>query len=111
MKKAYKGLRTILVVLIVLVPLGIWLPRLFGAGGAWGEWARQEVETIAGYVPRKLHAMSGLWNAPAAGYVIRGTGAYAGYIISAVLGVGIIFGLSYLLGKFLSRQDGKRWRR
>ena len=108
MRKPYKSFWIILVILIALVPLGLWLPSLFGAGGAWGEWASDEIKEIAGYVPEKLKVLSGLWNAPASDYAIRGTGQYAGYIISAVLGAGIIFGVSYLIGKSLLRGNGKR---
>lgn len=111
MQKTYKGFWIILAVLIALVPLGLWLPSLFGQGGAWGEWARDELKNIVGYVPGKFNLLSGLWNAPAADYAVRGTGAYAGYIISALLGAGIIFAVSYLYGKFLLRQDGKGKRR
>jgi len=108
-----------LVVLIVLTPLGLYLPRLFHAGGAWGEWGAQDVpaqitrETGGpGYLPHGLEHLSRLWKAPLAGYGLPGQeGAplwqlslvYAG---TALLGVLILVLLLLGLRRLARRRAG-----
>ena len=87
--------------LLILTPAGLILPGYFKAGGAWGEWSAEELKAIVGYIPRGLSKISSLWNAPIPGYG-RGSGAY---IISAVVGVMAVFGIVFLIGKFLTRKD------
>ena len=48
-------------VLVLLSPLGIIIPKWFGAGGAWGEWGLNEIEKVSGYVPEGLKRIAGLW--------------------------------------------------
>ena len=37
-------------ILIILSPVGLILPELLKAGGAWGEWGADEIEKIAGHI-------------------------------------------------------------
>ncbi|MDA8169965.1 MAG: hypothetical protein M0Z59_09785 [Nitrospiraceae bacterium] len=92
------------VILVLLVPLGLWLPERFGAGGAWGEWAADGIKNIIGYVPRGLERTSGLWGNKTIlpDYEVHGLGAYAGYLVSAAAGVAIVVAVSFLIGKALS---------
>jgi hypothetical protein len=94
-------------ILILLAPLGLILPELFKAGGAWGEWSVEEIRNIAGYVPEGLKRISELWSAPIPDYALtgwdKGVKSYVAYIVSGLIGVVIVVALSYLLGKVLKR--------
>ena len=41
-KKLWIGI----VILTLLSPLGLIIPALFGAGGAWGEWGLEEIKKL-----------------------------------------------------------------
>ncbi len=77
--------------LLVFTPLGI-----LAVGTAWGEWRPRDFSP--GRVPHGLERLSSLWRAPFAGYApafVHSPGF--GYLISAMLGVGLILFLSLLL--------------
>ncbi len=96
-----RGLWAALGLLLVLSPLG-----LLAAGGAWGEWsaaeladpaARSAIAAASGGVPLPAAAPSGLvrlasfWTAPLPDYApafLRS--AAMGYLVSALVGVGLI---------------------
>jgi len=68
--------------LVVLTPLGI-----LAAGKAWGEWKPAELSAP----PKGLEELSRLWRAPLAEYApVFVKNAAAGYLLSAVLGIGLI---------------------
>ena len=96
--------------MILLAPIGLILPEIFKAGGAWGEWGTDEAEKIIGYVPDGLKRLSKLWSSPITDYTFSGweTGvkSYIGYILSGIIGVALVIGLSILIGKFLVRKNG-----
>ncbi len=106
LKKLWVGIG----ILILLSPLGIILPDIFKSGGAWGEWGAEGLEKITGYIPEGLKKLSGLWKAPIPGYEFSGwKGLFKGsvaYIISGVIGVGLVVLVSILIGKFLARKNG-----
>jgi hypothetical protein len=78
-------------ILIILTPLGLILPDYFKAGEAWGE-----------------HKISNLWNAPLPDYSFKGWEDKAmpyqcfAYVIAAVVGIAVISGIMFLLGKILA---------
>jgi hypothetical protein len=96
--------------LVVLSPFGLWIPKHFKAGSAWGEWGMEEVQKLIGYNPIGLEKFSGLWNAPIPDYAFKGweekpLGFLSfSYILSAVIGVAACIGIALLLGKFLSKK-------
>jgi len=96
-------------ILILLAPIGLIIPELFKAGGAWGEWGADEIKDIAGYVPEGLKRISELWSAPIPDYAFagwdKGVKSYIAYIISGLVGVVIVVAVSYALGKFLKRRN------
>ncbi|MDA8187784.1 MAG: cobalt transporter CbiM [Dehalococcoidales bacterium] len=81
-------------VLVVLTPLGLLAP-----GGADFEWGTEELRQMVGYVPGGLARLREFWRlAPLPDYGLPGFGAEAGflgqafgYILSAIVGVGLIF--------------------
>ena len=79
--------------MIVASPLGLLAP-----GTAWGEWGTQQLkERGLEMVPAGLEKLSGLWGAPLAGYNLHVLGnASLGYILSAVVGIGVIALVAWL---------------
>jgi len=100
-----------LVILIILSPLGLWLPEQFKAGDAWGEWGTEGIGELVGYVPAGLEKLSSLWGAPVPDYAFKGweekplLNLSFAYIASAAIGILICVGVIFLLGKFLSKKD------
>ena len=96
-------------VLILLSPLGLVLPRMFRAGGAWGEWGLDGINERAGYVPEGLKGLSGIWSAPVSDYAFsgwnKGLKGYLAYILSGIVGVALVAGLAYVLGRVLKRNE------
>jgi cobalt/nickel transport system permease protein len=117
-----------LAALLILTPLGI-----LAVGSAWGEWSardfsdpqvRREIATASrnlappSAAPRGLERLSTIWTAPLPRYApsfIRS--AAFGYLVSAMVGVGLIIGAALLLNWFLARRPvrdaavGRRRRR
>ncbi len=97
-------------VLIVLSPLGLLLPEHFKAGSAWGEWGADEMQKLVGYVPKGLEKLSSLWNAPMPDYAFKGweekglSHLSFAYIMSAIVGIGIIVLVIMGIGKLLAKK-------
>jgi len=97
-------------VLIILSPLGLLFPEYFKATTAWGEWGVDEVQKLVGYIPSGLEKLSSIWSAPIPDYAFKGweekgLGSLSlAYIISAILGIGLVVLIVLLLGKFLTRK-------
>lgn len=100
-----------LLVLIILCPLGLYLPFWFKAESAWGEWGTEDVEKLIGYVPDKMGKLSELWKAPIPDYVFKGwedkgMGHLSiAYILSAIFGVFLTAGIIFLIGKLLIKKE------
>ncbi len=96
-------------VLMLLSPLGLWLPEIFRAGDAWGEWSPETVKTLVGYIPTGLERWAEFWKAPLPDYAFSswaGKGLPAlslAYIFSALLGVGLTGIASWLLARWLAK--------
>lgn len=83
-----------LALLVVATPLG-----LIGAGGADFEWAAGELKNMVGYVPTGLNSLGGIWSfVPLPDYQLPGQAEGAtfvqqalSYVLSAVVGVGLLF--------------------
>lgn len=95
-----------LAVMIVLTPLG-----LLASGTAWGEWGGDDIKSLVGFIPKGLQRFSDLWKAPLPDYSFKGWGeapflhsAFA-YIASAVVGVAVVLGMTYLLGRLLAKRE------
>jgi cobalt/nickel transport system permease protein len=87
--------------LVILSPLG-----LLAQGSAWGEWGADELSKLVGFIPLGLARLSDSWtHALLPDYALRGPehgfwASAAVYILCAAIAVGIIFLLTYLLGRF-----------
>jgi cobalt/nickel transport protein len=97
-------------ILAVLSPLVLILPAYFKSGKAWGEWSREELNNLLGYIPRGLAKLSLIWNAPFPGYAFKGQpekgllGLSFGYIISTLIGLSITIIVAFLIGKKLTKK-------
>jgi len=88
-----------LAVLLLLSPLGI-----VAAGSAWGEWSPQEL----GHAPQGLERLFTLWNAPIARYAPKFIpNAFAGYLMSALFGTGLVI-LTFVFLNWLFTRLPKR---
>jgi cobalt/nickel transport protein len=100
-------------VLAVLSPLGLYLPQKFKAGDAWGEWDGETIKGLVGYIPKGFEKLASLWNAIFPDYTFKGwEGKGLGhssfaYIFSAIVGMAIIAGAVYLIGKLLAKKKPK----
>ena len=115
-----RKLAVAMVVLVLLTPLGLYLPKLFRAGPAWGEWNGAELQAEmarqpggeSSVVPQGLeHAETEGWKAPLRDYDVPGRRAeqpasrYAAYLLSVAVGVMAIGLLLLLAGKRIARKD------
>jgi len=83
-------------ILLALTPLGI-----LTVGAGWGEWRPGDFSL--GQVPSGLARLSSLWTAPFARYAPSFVpNAWFGYLVSAMVGVGLIILLSLLLYRVVS---------
>lgn len=111
MDKLLKRLLIVLVVMIILVPIG--LLATYG-GEAYGEWGPDELQKMVGYVPAGFQSITGLYpSAPLSGYGTPATppgfaGDSLGYYLSAVVGVAIIGGAAFLIGKAVTKDAAKK---
>ncbi|MBU4375959.1 MAG: cobalamin biosynthesis protein [Candidatus Omnitrophica bacterium] len=98
-------------ILIILSPLGLFLPEHFKAGAAWGEWGLEEIREIVGYMPEGLAKLAGLWNAPIPDYTFRGWEEKGfcylsvAYIISATVGISVAVFAIMFIGRLLVKKE------
>lgn len=97
-------------VLVLLSPLGVILPALFDAQGAWGEWGLGTIEKVAGFVPEGMKRLARVWQAPLPDYAVPGqgrglAGKGLGYVLTGIIGVAVVAGIMYLLAKILTRRN------
>ncbi len=97
-------------ILALLSPLGLIIPALFGAGGAWGEWGLEEIRKITGFVPAGMEKLGHLWNSPMKDYAVPGqnpgaAGRGLGYLASAVIGVLLTAAVAFLVVRILERRN------
>lgn len=89
-------------ILILLTPLG-----LLAEGTAWGEWAPEEFKDFVGYVPQKLQGESSIIEALFPDYSVPGVEGNLDYVLSAIIGTGIIVLLMFGIGRLLvNDKDG-----
>lgn len=92
-KLKMKPIYGLIIIMIILCPLG-----LIASGSAWGEWSAAELKGLLGYVPQGIQ--NGFsYNALLSDYGIKGLSNTIGYLISAVLGVTIIFIVTKIINK------------
>lgn len=103
--KKIKPLLIVIVVLAILTPLGIYLPEKLHAGEAWGEWSPEDLSQEIGYIPQGMEKLSSIYQAPLPDYSAGELNPYLAYILSAILGILLGGGLTYLIGKAISKRE------
>lgn len=91
--------------LIVLSPMG-----LIASGTAWGEWSPEEIKNMLGYIPKGIGRAAGSRFNFLPEYTVPGWEktlfqTAAGYIISALAGLTLIFLAVYLFSKFQAKGE------
>lgn len=95
----------VLGLMVVLTPLGLLAP-----GTADFEWGAADLRGMVGYMPAGLARLDQLWGlAPLRGYGLPGSGEsfwelVPGYVLSAVVGVALIFAVVYAVRVAVSRR-------
>jgi len=100
-----------LLIMALLSPLGILLPKKFNAGDAWGEWGTDKIERLIGYVPEGMKKIAGIWKAPVRDYNFGGENSPMAaqalyYIISGFLGIIVAISVVYLISRLFVK-NGK----
>jgi cobalt/nickel transport system permease protein len=90
--------------LVLAVPLG-----LIATGTAWGEWGTTELRQKLGYVPNGFARFGDWWKGLLPGYALPGGSggglAVAAYVLSALLGVGALVGVAWLIVHLVRRRQ------
>lgn len=100
-QKTLRPLWAVIIILIIAAPLG-----LLASGSPWGEWAKEELAGVVGYVPAGMDYLAGGWRGVMPGY---GSPAGAGsspvffYILSAAFGSAAVVFAVYLWGRLWRR--------
>ena len=107
--KTTKKLWLAIGVLVLISPLGIILPTLFGAGSAWGEWNLDEIVKEVGFMPEGMKRISELWSAPFPDYAPFAGKEVAvesmGYVLSGIIGVVMVAIVMYGITKLIAGKD------
>ena len=109
MTKLQKKILIFLIVLSVLSPTGILLPRYLGAGEAWGEWSSETINKKTGYTPEGMKNATEI-KTPAKGYSFDEKNSSATtqslyYALSGIIGLGLNLGITFLISKKIIRND------
>jgi len=96
-----KPLYFLIGILVLATPLG-----LLATGTAWGEWGAEEVQELVGFIPNGMK--NGFnFSAPMPDYGLEGLKEYFAYILSALLGIAVIFLIIKLWGKVSYKNSQK----
>ena len=99
-------------ILIVLCPLGLILPHYFKAGEAWGEWSVETVKQQTGHAPEGMKKTAAIYSAPIPDYSLGKkddslSKQSINYIISGLIGTGIILLITFSITKLMSLKKKK----
>ncbi len=106
--REYRKFLAALIVMALLSPIGLVLPRIMNAGSAWGEWGVDEIRAMVGYVPEGMETSGDAWRAPMPDYALPGhedaslPSSSVSYILSGVIGILCCGGAAWLAGRRLA---------
>jgi hypothetical protein len=100
-----------LIIMALLSPVGILLPKMLSSEDAWGEWGTDKIEKLLGYVPEGMKKIAEIWKSPIRDYNFSGGNSpistqILSYIGSGFLGIIVIGGMIYLISRLLVK-NGK----
>lgn len=95
-------------IMILLTPMG-----LLSEGTAWGEWGTDELTENLGYVPQGIEQAEEVWKAILPDYSVPMfdkfvNGEILGYILSALIGTIMIYGVMLIFGKVLADNNKRQ---
>lgn len=97
-KSPLRPLWAAIVILALLTPLG-----LLAAGTPWGEWGREELKDLLGYIPSGMDRVAEVWKGILPDYALPGAeGGLASiifYIVSALIGSAGVVLIIYIWGR------------
>jgi cobalt/nickel transport system permease protein len=98
----------VVILLVLISPLGVFLPAWLGGETAWGEWSALEIGRLVGFLPEGMGAWAEKWNAPLPDYALSWQGESAGwlalvYVASALIGTGLVIAISWGMGRLFRR--------
>lgn len=109
MTKFQKKILIWLIALAISSPIGIYLPKLFHAGEAWGEWDAKTIKERTGSVPEGMAKDAAKWNAPMPDYNVKEDASLLKqsfhYVVSGVLGIAFTILITYGLTKLLAKDE------
>lgn len=80
--------------LTIFTPLG-----LLTKGTAWGEWGKEEILNMLGYIPKGMNKSTSI-NAIMSDYSIKNLSETTGYLLSGIIGIILVF-LFFILLKYI----------
>lgn len=110
--KSHKKYLLFLGILIILSPIGIWLPELLNADEAWGEWSVETVKEQTGHEPSGMKKEADVYHAPVPDYNLGKEdssiqSASLSYVVSGLIGTGIILILTWGSMKLIARKQAE----
>lgn len=91
-------------VLVLLTPIGV-----LAQGTAWGEWSAEQLRQSLGFVPEGLGRLGTAWTSVMPDYAPAFVkNPMLGYLIAAVVGAVAVVGVSWGIGKLLSKGPDDR---
>jgi len=93
-KSSLRPLVVFIAILAVLVPLG-----LIASGTPWGEWGKEELGELLGYVPSGMERLEGAWQGLLPDYGQGSGRSPLFYLAAAFLGSVLVVGAVYLWGR------------
>ncbi|WP_457749325.1 PDGLE domain-containing protein [Sulfurimonas sp.] len=93
-----KRIYYILISFILTVPIGLYLTN----APAWGEWENDYYKEHLGFIPKNIDIAS--QSAPLPDYSLSSLGEISSYYLSALVGVILIFGIFFLLKRFVKHE-------
>ena len=97
-KASYRPLWVFVAALIVLVPLG-----LLATGTPWGEWGKEELGSLLGYVPSGIERFEGAWKGILPDYGQSEGGNALSYVVSALIGSALVVAAVYVWSRLWKR--------
>ena len=100
-----------MVLLALLSPIGIILPSIFTSQGAWGEWNGEEINQIAGFIPKGFEKLGTIWKPLFPDYSLPLLNSsnfvfeLIFYIVSGFIGVIMFFALFKAVKFFLKKGE------
>ena len=86
------------ILIVFIIAIGVFTPLgLLPKGSAWGEWGKDELVKLIGFVPLGIRKFGELWKAPLQDYTFKNLNPVFSYVISAFLGAVTVAILSFLL--------------